>query len=153
MQIFLSCVKEKASKRCKAYQMYMPSSLFSKCYKYAKRKNPDKLYILSAKYFLLSPDEYIDPYNKTLNNFDMDEKKEWAEEVLKKMKDENIDFNEKTLFLCGDNYICFLKDKFPNHENLFDGKGIGEILHWLDKENGDLNESLSDFLKNKLTVE
>ena len=36
MNIFLSCTKEKESKRCRAREMYMPSPLFAKSYEYAQ---------------------------------------------------------------------------------------------------------------------
>ena len=100
MNIFLSCTKEKASSRCKAKDMYMPSSLFSKAYEYAKTLNPDKMYILSAKHHLLPLNKEIDPYNVTLKDASADEKKEWTEEVVKQCKSAGIDFNAKTLFFC-----------------------------------------------------
>ena len=114
MNIFLSCTKEKADKRCKACEMYMPSSLFAKSYEYAKSMNPDKIYILSAKHHLLPLSRVIAPYNETLNDASVDERKAWTEEVIKQMKSHGIDFNAKTYFFCGENYIEFLKDYFPN---------------------------------------
>lgn len=146
MNVFLSCTKEKENKKCKACEMYMPSSLFSKSYKYAKSLNPDHIYILSAKHHLLNLDDMIDPYNQTLNDATEDECREWAEECIKQMKDNNINFNAKTYFLAGESYIKYLREHFPNREEVFDGKGIGEIMHWLDKENGELEESLYDYL-------
>lgn len=151
MNVFLSCTKEKMNKKCKAKDMYSPSSLFSKCYKYGKSLNPDKIYILSAKHHLLELDDIIEPYNLTLKDFSVEEKKEWTEKVLKMMKDKNIDFSEKCYFLCGDEYIEFLKDNFKNHECVFDGKGgIGDIMHWLDVQNKDVHESLTNYLKKML---
>lgn len=147
MNIFLSCTKEKANKRCKAREMYMPSSLFSKSYEYAKTMNPDKMYILSAKHHLLPLSREITPYNKTLNDASVEERKEWAEEVLKQMKSVGIDFNAKTYFFCGENYIEFLKEYFPNHKSMYAGRGIGEIMHWLDNKLKKVKESLSDYLK------
>ena len=147
MNVFLSCTKEKENKRCKAREMYMPSSLFSKSYEYAKSLNPDKIYILSAKHHLLPLSREIAPYNVTLNNVGVEERKEWTEEVLKQMKKAGIDFNAKTYFFCGENYIEFLKDHFPNSKSMYAGKGIGEIMHWLDSKIGKLKESLSDWLK------
>ena len=147
MNIFLSCTKEKESKRCKAREMYMPSSLFSKSYEYAKSLNPDKIYILSAKHHLLPLSREIEPYNVTLNDASVEERKEWTEEVLKQMKAAHIDFNAKTYFFCGENYIEFLKDHFPNSKSMYAGRGIGEIMHWLDSKIGKLKESLYDWLK------
>ena len=67
MNVFLSCTKEKASSRCKAKDMYMPSSLFEKSYRYATEVlKADHIYILSAKHHLLSLNTEIEPYNQTL---------------------------------------------------------------------------------------
>lgn len=148
MNVFLSCTKEKESKRCKAREMYMPSSLFSKSYEYAQSLNPDKIYILSAKHHLLPLSREIAPYNHTLNDAGVEERKEWAEEVYKQMKKVGIDFNAKTYFFCGENYIEFLKDYFPNHKSMYAGKGIGEIMHWLDNKLKKVKESLYEYIIN-----
>lgn len=153
MNIFLSCTKEKADKRCKAEDMYMPSSLFEKSYKYAKTLNPDRIYILSAKHHLLPLSKEIEPYNETLNDATVEERKEWSEETYKQMKAAHIDFDAKTYFFCGENYIEFLKKYFPNSESVYDGKGIGEIMHWLDNKLKNTNESfisLKDFIIDEL---
>lgn len=153
MNIFLSCTKEKAKHRCRAHEMYMPSPLFAKSYEYAKSLNPDKMYILSAKHHLLPLSREIAPYNKTLNDASVEERKEWTEEVVKQMKKAGIDFNAKTYFFCGEKYIEFLKDYFPNHKSIYTGKQIGDILHWLDgkikgikESEKDTIESLKDYL-------
>ena len=147
MIVFLSCTKEKMDKKCKAIDMYSKSDLFSKCYEYAKSLNPDKIYILSAIHHLLSPDDIISPYNETLKDFSVDDRKEWTEIVLNQLKKEHINFNEKVYFLCGEDYIEFLKDHFHNKECVFDGKGgIGDIMHWLDVKNN-IKESLVEYLK------
>lgn len=126
MNIFLSCTKEKESKRCRARDMYMPSSLFSKSYEYAKTLNPDKIYILSAKHHLLPLSREIEPYNYTLKDASEGERREWAEEVVKQMKKYGIDFNAKTYFFAGEAYIKYLKEYFPNHKEMYAGKGIGK---------------------------
>lgn len=145
MNVFLSCTKEKASSRCKAKDMYMPSSLFEKSYNYAKDiLKADHIYILSAKHHLLGLNEEIEPYNETLNDASVEERKEWTEEVLKQMKSRHIDFSAKTYFLCGENYIEFLEEHFKDSKSLYKGKGIGEIMHWLDRKLGNkTNECIS----------
>lgn len=66
MIVFLSCVKLKRNSPCKARNMYI-SDLFQKSLAYAMQLNPRNIYILSAKYGLLGLDDYIEPYNQTLN--------------------------------------------------------------------------------------
>lgn len=75
-----------------------------------------------------------------------EEREEWTKEVVKQLKAKHIDFEAKTLFLRGECYIEYLKEYFPNSKSLFDGKCIGEIMHWLDVKNNKANESLVNFL-------
>lgn len=150
MNVFLSCTKKKASHRCKAEEMYGESSLFSKALEYAKSLNPDKIYILSAKHHVLPLSKEIDPYNKTLKDCSAEERKEWTEEVVKQLKAKGVNFEAKTLFFCGEDYIQYLKEYFPNSKSMFEGKGIGEIMHWLDGKNGKINESLCEHLMYEL---
>ena len=46
----------------------------------------------------------------------------------------------------GEAYIEYLREYFPNRKEMYAGKGIGEIMHWLDKKLGSVKESLSDWL-------
>lgn len=155
MQVFLSCVSEKASSRCKAKDMYI-SDLFKKSYEYAKSLNPDKIYILSAKYHLLNLNKEIEPYNLTLKDMGVEKRKKWADEVIKEMKDAHIDFDAKTYFFAGEDYIEFLRDYFPNKVEIYKGKPIGEILHWLSMKMNKANEcliSLKDYLMESIDKE
>jgi len=63
--VLRSCVKSKRSYRCKAAEMYT-SPLFQKTMAYAQRLRAKRIFILSAKYGLLDPDDIIDPYEQTL---------------------------------------------------------------------------------------
>lgn len=74
MIIFISCVKQKRNSPCRAKDMYI-SALFKKMYRYARSLNPDSLYILSAKYGVLSPNDVIEPYDVTLKKLGANQKK------------------------------------------------------------------------------
>ena len=63
--VLISCVSKKLSHKSKAQELYI-SPLFRKNIQYAKSLNPDKIFILSAKYGLIKLEEEIEPYNKTL---------------------------------------------------------------------------------------
>lgn len=136
MQVFLSCVSEKEDHRCKAKDMYI-SPLFKKSFQVAQKMHPDKIYILSAKHYLLGLNDVIEPYNLTLNDMGVEERQKWADKVIDIMKKKHINFSEKTYFFAGNNYIEFLKNEFSNYEEVYGGKQIGDILHNLDKK---LNE-------------
>ena len=72
--ILISCVSLKRNVKCEAQYLYI-SPLFVKSLQYAKLQNPDKIFILSAKYGLVKCDDIIEPYNVTLKNFSKKESK------------------------------------------------------------------------------
>ena len=82
----VSCTKSKQKHSCKAEEMYAPSDLFRKAYRYAI-KHYDQVAILSAKYGLLLPHETIEPYELTLKTMRVDEKREWAKRVYKQFSE------------------------------------------------------------------
>ena len=105
--ILISCVSKKLNCKSKAQDLYI-SPLFKKSLIYAKSLNPDKIFILSAKYGLLSLTDEVEPYDKTLNKMTSNEIKEWANLVishLQKVSDLNKD---EFVFLAGNKYRKFL---------------------------------------------
>lgn len=151
MNVFLSCVSEKADHRCQAKDLYI-SPLFQKSYAYAQKLNPDNIYILSAKHYVVDIDEEISPYNETLNDMSADEKREWVDNVLKKLDEKGIDRNEKTIFLAGHSYLDYLIEYFSDYEIPYQDEGlsgIGYILQWLDEQIG---VELSSQIDNKYNV-
>jgi cytoplasmic iron level regulating protein YaaA (DUF328/UPF0246 family) len=74
--VLLSCVKSKRDHRCRARDMYT-SPLFQKMMAYAERLHPTRLFIMSAKYGLLNPDDFIDPYELTLKKMNTVERHAW----------------------------------------------------------------------------
>ena len=131
MICFISCVKKKQNKKCIAKDMYI-SNYFKYLLKYAYKTNSDKIFILSAKYGVLELNDKIEPYEKCLNNVTEKEKKEWAFKCYNQLKQKNIDFNDKTIWLCGKNYKKYLIKKFRNNiEPLKNYKGIGYQLKFL----------------------
>jgi len=65
--ILISCVRKKLGARAQAKNLYT-SHLFRLNFAYASSLRPDVLFILSAKYGLVHPEQYIHPYDVTLNN-------------------------------------------------------------------------------------
>ena len=131
--VFIACTKSKEDHKCKAKDIYT-GALFTKSYELAQRLDNPRIFILSAKHYLLDPEKEIDPYNAYLGDFDSDERHAWADEVYKEMQDAHIDFNAKTYFFCGEHYIEYLRDYFPNRVEMFsDQGGLGYILEHLDE--------------------
>ena len=157
MNVFIGCSQEKGSSACKAEDMYT-STIFKKSLIYAKEiLKAEHIYILSAKYFLLPLNKTISPYNRYLGDYSAEQKKEWADEVIKEMKSHHIDFNEKTIFLCGEDYYGNLESEFSNCSCPFKGRTFGFILKYLKNKckgkDKDIKEgfiSLYDYIKEEL---
>lgn len=81
----ISCTKKKKLHPCKAYELYSASDLFRKAYAYCTKKYDD-VAILSAKYGLILPDDKIMPYDKTMNNVSVEERRAWSERVFKQIQ-------------------------------------------------------------------
>ena len=107
----ISCVKSKANKRCEAKDMYV-SPLFKYMYAYAKKRCKE-VYILSAKYGLLSENTPIVPYNVTLNSMSEKQKKEWAKNIMLSLSKRH-DLNKETFLIMGGAELCQIF-KYPQH--------------------------------------
>lgn len=127
--VLISCVSKKKDYPCKAVELY-DSTLFKSAYEYAKRQNPDQIFILSAKYGLLKIDEIIEPYNETLNAKSIYECKTWAEAVIRNLR-ENYDLqNDEFVFLAGDRYRKYLLPYIKNFSIPLEGLPIGKQLKY-----------------------
>lgn len=128
--VLISCVSKKLDHKAQAKYMYT-SNLFKYSLKYAQKLNPDKIFILSAKYHLLYLDREIEPYNVTLNKMPVKERKLWAEEIIRELS-ENADLeNDKFIILAGENYAKFIRDKLKYVEEPLKGLSIGNRLNFL----------------------
>lgn len=128
--VLISCSSKKLSEKSKAKEIYS-SDLFKKNLEYAISLNPDVVYILSAKYGLLNLEEEIEPYNVTLNKMSKNARKDWARDVIKKLK-EIVDLErDKIIFLAGQKYREFLISEIKNYEIPLKGLGIGKQLKFL----------------------
>ena len=128
--ILISCVSQKLSQRAKAKNLYT-STLFKLNRKYAEKLNPDKIFVLSAKYGLLDMEQEIEPYEQTLNNMPIKEVKLWASHVVNQLK-EIGSLNEMELtFLAGEKYRKFIIPHISNYTIPLQGLRIGEQLQKL----------------------
>ena len=132
--VLISCVKKKKATKDKAKNLYI-SSLFQKYWKYAQSLNSDKIFILSAKYGLLDPEQIIEPYDESLNNISSRNRKVWADKVLNQMRAAGLNLEkDRFTILAGKNYRQYLigEQKIKYAETpLADIGGIGKILSYL----------------------
>jgi hypothetical protein len=128
--VLISCVSKKLSKKSKAKDLYI-SPLFQYNLQYATSLNPDKIFILSAKYGLLDLEKEVEPYDKTLNKMSSKEIKKWADVVLSQMKKVLNLEKDEFIFLAGNNYRKFLLPHLTNYKIPMKGLGIGRQLNYL----------------------
>ena len=131
--VLLSCVKKKLDVPAIAKEIYI-SDFFQKAFKYAQSLRPDKIFILSAKYQLLSPERMIEPYELTLNNMGVAERRKWANQVIEQLRNQADLENDKFVFLAGQKYREFLVPEINNFEVPMQGLQIGKQLGWLKRE-------------------
>jgi hypothetical protein len=128
--VMLSCVKSKRGQRCRAGDMYT-SPLFQKMMVYAESLSPKRIFILSAKYGLISPDELIEPYEQTLKKMKAPERQQWAEKVLIALRqNSDLDFDE-FVFLAGKPYRQYLLAHIRHYTVPMEGLAFGKQLQWL----------------------
>ena len=130
--VLISCVKKKIKHEAKAKDLYY-SPLFKLSWEYAQTLNPDKIFILSAKYYLLDPEKVVEPYNKTLNEMSAEERMEWGTEVLRQLSKEANLQNDKFIILAGERYLEPIRDKIVQKEEPLKGLPIGKRISRLKK--------------------
>ena len=138
-KVLISCVSKKKETKgvpIDAKDLYV-SSLFKNALKYAEMLEPDRIYILSAEHHLLSLDDKVEKYDKTLNNMSADECKQWGQVLLDELKSKGCDLEQdEFILLAGDKYCKYILGehgiKRGNQVYKENGlKGIGHILHFL----------------------
>ena len=122
----ISCTKDKQNYTCPAKEMYLPSLRFRLSYDYAKNIiKADGIFILSAKYGLLSENDIIETYDKTLNNMPRAKQIEWSNNIIQALK---IQFNLDTtefIILAGNNYYKDLIKHMKNYRLPLKGMALG----------------------------
>ncbi len=125
--VLISCVSQKQARKAKVRNLYT-STLFKLNLKYAEKLRPNKIYVLSAKYGLLSLNDEIAPYNQTLNEMTTAEVKAWAAEVLRQLRRVSEIENTTYIFLAGNRYRKYLLPALEDYDIPLKGLRIGEQL-------------------------
>jgi cytoplasmic iron level regulating protein YaaA (DUF328/UPF0246 family) len=131
---FVSCVAGKKDTASPAGELYT-STLFRLARAYIQ-KTGAPWFILSAEHGLLSPNDVIEPYDKTLNSMGVAERRAWAEHVIRQMTDTLPDADEAIIF-AGSRYrehlVPWLKHRYERVTVPMEGLRIGEQLSWLSR--------------------
>ena len=128
--VLISCVSQKLSRPTKAKGLYV-SPLFKLSYKFAESLCPDAIYILSAKYGLVTPKKVISPYDVTLNNLRSKKIKRWSSKVLSDLAKQTNLQKDRYIFLAGNKYRKYLLPHIKNFEIPMKGLRLGKQLAWL----------------------
>jgi hypothetical protein len=128
----VSCVSHKRKEPSHARDLYV-SDWFRKARGYAEASGCP-WFILSAKHGLVAPDQMVAPYERTLNNMPVAERKQWARRVLLQM-DNAVPALAQVVFLGGQRYREFLTAELRSRKVAVAvpmiGLRIGEQLRWL----------------------
>ena len=134
--VLISCGAKKAKEELKAENLYI-SPLFKKSLAYAKTlTTTDNIYILSAKHHLLPLDKVIAPYDVSLKK-DITKKEDrtkWGKKVIEELKKVADIGKDKFIVLAGKNYVAPIENSLSNLELPLKGKGIGQMLKFLNEK-------------------
>lgn len=111
----ISCTKAKKDYLCSAREMYSESNTFRLSLEYAE-KTCNKIFILSAKHGLLDLEDTILPYDETLVDKSVAERRRWAEEVISRLKEITDLEKDQFIILAGQKYNEFLLDHIKNFQ-------------------------------------
>lgn len=125
----ISCTARKQEYPCKVFEMYSPSPRFALAYQYAKQV-ADVVYVLSAKHGLLTEDDVIEPYNETLIDKSIEERRLWASGVLRSLDEKQSIDADEFIILAGRVYNEFLVPFLSLHSLPLEGQSMGK---WIPK--------------------
>ena len=114
------------------------SAWFQKARAFVERECAE-WFILSAKYGLVEPDQVIEPYNETLNDKTVEERREWSRKVVQELRP-RCPAGTSVVFLAGEKDREFLAPALVKRgcrvEVPMEGLAIGEQLRWLSERMG-----------------
>ena len=131
--MLISCVKKKQPTIAEAKELYT-STLFKFYLQYARKLNPDEIFILSAKYGLLGLNDEIEPYEKTLNKMPIKTRRKWAAGVIEQLKTCTEVKRDHFIILAGNRYRQFILPELTSYDIPLEGLGLGKQLQYLKKQ-------------------
>jgi hypothetical protein len=130
----VSCVSKKSLTAAPSREFYV-SPWFLAVRQYVEATG-DPWYVLSAKYGLVGPMQVLAPYDETLNNMKIAERRAWASRVTAQM-DQHMPTVRTVVAFAGLRYREFLMDYLKGHfaiEVPMEGLTIGRQLQWLNSK-------------------
>jgi hypothetical protein len=128
----VSCVSKKRSTPVHARDLYI-SDWFVKARQYVESTHCP-WFILSAEYGLVSPDQIVAPYERTLNAMSAPERRAWAKRVEDQME-ACLPIADRIVVLAGLRYRAYLMDYLRGRaktvEVPMEGLTIGRQLQYL----------------------
>lgn len=123
----IACSKKKQPGKYRACELYQ-GTMFKKSIQLARLQGYDYIFILSAKYKLIGLDDVIGAYDLKLDEVSRVDRRGWAKKVIGELKRrvpqiENAEFT----YFAGKMY----HQDLPPGRKPFSGKGIGQIVQWL----------------------
>lgn len=128
--VLIACASKKLPVRAKAKDLYV-SVLFRLSLQYAMHLGPDDIYVLSAKHGLLEIDKKVDPYDLTLNTMPVQQRKAWADRVMKQLAMRADPKKDHFIFLAGEKYGQHLVPHLASYEVPLHGMKIGQQQQYL----------------------
>jgi len=128
--VLISCVKGKKELPMKAKEIYK-GPLFKNSLCVATTLQPDKIFILSAKYHLLDLERIIEPYDLTLKKFTIAEKQAWGAKVISQLQLICNIKQDEIIVLAGKDYIDPISDKITNLNIFLGNKNYGQRTAYL----------------------
>ena len=131
----ISCVSKKLTHAAKAKDIYV-SPLFQLCLQYAQSLRPDLIFVLSAKYGLVTLEQELEPYDDTLNTMRDEQIKSWAHAVLHQLQVFADLGRDNFIFLAGERYRRHLIPRIRHFQIPMLGLTIGKQLQYLKQSIG-----------------
>jgi hypothetical protein len=123
-----------------ARKLYSKSFIFQAAINYAEYQKPDKIFILSAKCGLISPDDMIEYYDINLNNFDKVQKEKWVDAVLQQLLKISDIKTDHYFFIASPTYYDDLSKNFKKENYTIVAREHttpGKRIRWLKTQIGD----------------
>ncbi|SFQ05112.1 DUF6884 domain-containing protein [Caldicoprobacter faecalis] len=128
----ISCTSAKKAYKCPARELYSESPRFRLAYAFAKLV-ADKIFVLSAKYGLVSGNMMLEPYDETLNDKSVGEQQAWGEKVIKELGKVSDLEHDEFIILAGENYYKILLPNLNYFWIPLKGKKLGEWIPELER--------------------